>query len=499
MNAQVAPRRKRIPRYLLLVLILIAGVGAWRDVRVLAAPASKTILIENRTYTPLWYRTQGGGGYGKWTALLPGERHAFHRWATLRVETSLVGGVKKFTLAGGNTYYYGRRDQKGAANFRTDAADRARGAWRRLMPPKMEYYTANANNAFAPLMKFMDEADRYGDEYKLSLRDFAVECYDAQQEGGKLPHDLRYMKGFTWFFGYIIDRAKNDVILLGLKDPTHPPLDVDCLATAIKAVHEGRMPACSLENKPGAKHQTTVIDGIPWNTRWAQVMIDADYLMKKLSLGVEKSRIPGLNSKWYYEYWWRRRQLEAMYSEGSFKAGSTDRWWFNFDNNAERALASPAGDLVVLYRNPVRLSTEQQVDGAFGSGQTTSYSVDFADDFSREMETAGLHYPSVGELLSLFRLYDLFLHLRTVGQVGPPGLGYWTDHYQHPYAGPPAGMPTITRNVTYRWNSDGWKYTVPMGYEGGVLMKLAVDEATLRHSQAMPDGVLERLLTASPR
>src|SRR5262249_4972807 len=87
-------------------------------------------------------------------------------------------------------------------------------------------------------------------EYRLSLGRLARELEDSERRGS-IPDELRALRGFNWFIGFAIVEDGDlgrDVLLLGMHDPSRSPMDVDCLATAIRVVAEGKdIPACSLE------------------------------------------------------------------------------------------------------------------------------------------------------------------------------------------------------------------------------------------------------------
>src|SRR5262249_37572199 len=127
----------------------------------------------------------------------------------------------------------------------------------------------------------------------------------AEKEGGCLTAELRFLRGFTWFVGYLVNDVDDDVILLGLKDPSRPPLDIDCLVTAIKSAYSGSVPYCSLEDHPDPAYKKCVVEGVPWNTRWAETMIFADDDMGKTLSGALDPHIPGFKI-------WRRHFHEIV-------------------------------------------------------------------------------------------------------------------------------------------------------------------------------------------
>jgi hypothetical protein len=159
-----------------------------------------------------------------------------------------------------------------------------------------------------------------------------------------------------------------------------------------------------------------------------------------------------------------------------------NRWWFNFNSRVPRAVADSSGKLVYLYGNPVRLSTEQQVKGSFGTGDTTVSATRFAEDFTEHMEVLGKHYPNIAELKAMYRLYDLMRHLRQVSETVPPNVSYWVKDYQPPYEGPPPAMPTlsITRDISILMADE--RETRTWNVRGGVLMRVGITRESLKRA-----------------
>lgn len=306
---------------------------------------------------------------------------------------------------------------------------------------------------------FIEYCERHGIQYKLSLKRLAADCRRAQARTGRIPPTLRHLRGFTWFFGFVIDRENGDVILLGIRDPNRPVIDVDCVVTAIKAVYSGKTPACSLDAHPNPKWQKSVIRGVAWNTRWAEIMIEADYLMKRICQGRVDPKISGMSS-------WTEKRADIIRS-GRRLERQLNRWWFNRPKREVPRSLILDDDLVIIYKNPVVLLTEQAVGGKFGTGTIAEEAQHFARAFTQNMTLLGYRYQSIGELLGLYRLLDIFVHLRSIGQVAPPEPEFWCKTYRHPYGGPPEVFPTLTTTVEGVKDDRGkvWEISVFGGVE----------------------------------
>jgi hypothetical protein len=444
-----------------------------------------TIDLENRTYTPWHYRVRTPQGpFSDWRKVLPGATMQYSDHPQLLIEIWYdAEHSAKYDIRRGCTYAY-YRSKPGAAPEAMECL--GPGPIKPSLPGSPPADASSGETCFAPLSKFIAQCKELKQPYRLSLKRLAAECAEAQKTGGALPVELRYLHGFTWFVGYLVDDANRDVILLGIKDPTRPPVDIDCLATAIKAAYSDSVPRCSLDPHPDPDFQKSVVEGVPWKTRWAEVMIRADYDMKKLILGQMDPAIDGFKSS--TQHFDDVLSTLGFVGEGQSGNGGgktrnfKDRWWFNFDSQVPRAVADDAGKVVYLHRNPVRVSTEALVNGSYGSGQTATSARRFAEDFTKHMVTLGKHYPNIAELLAMYRLYDLMRHLRLASQAVPPDMDYWLRTYEHPYEGPPAAMPTLAVTRRIRERVQGGYETHRWDIRGGVVMQLGITPQSMKRA-----------------
>jgi hypothetical protein len=329
-------------------------------------------------------------------------------------------------------------------------------------------------------------------EYRLSLKQLAREAV-AGQRNGRIPKDVRTFYGMNWFFGFaVINReGDSDVLLLGMRDPRSPALDIDCLATAIQAVARGSEPMCSLDPSGDRRFQQSVIRGVPWDSRFARVMIQADYTMKKISQGFLTVRgVPSYFDRKAEAFALPRfaeRAPESNEAKGP-DSKETSRFWFTRDASdtvprgviITKASDGKSADVLILFRNPVVLLTEKQVDGKFGTGKVGAEAEWFAKDFTANMARLGREYPSIGELLALYRLLAVMLHLRVVGRMEPPGLDFWLHEYKADCKGPPKLVPSLWR---YGWLEEG-NVRHELWVEGGVKMPLSLDPAAVKIDEA---------------
>lgn len=103
-----------------------------------------------------------------------------------------------------------------------------------------------------------------------------------------LPSSLRNPGGLKRIHGLLIDPAHHDLVLIGVTDGPGEPITIDELITGFRSVWRDRLtPICSLDPSSAdfGGPQKTVIGGVDRNSRFARVMLDADYTMKRLIFG----------------------------------------------------------------------------------------------------------------------------------------------------------------------------------------------------------------------
>ena len=151
-----------------------------------------------------------------------------------------------------------------------------------------------------------------------AMTNLALSAPDTQDASRQL---ISTLAGITSFDGYLIDTANHDVVLIGTIYPDRPTLHLDDFADILRNVLKKESPPyCSLEpdredllsirrilNRRNLGNdddwlekiesdladvqrdwhaQRVIISGIPRNSHHARIMIDADYHMKRVTLGL---------------------------------------------------------------------------------------------------------------------------------------------------------------------------------------------------------------------
>jgi len=129
----------------------------------------------------------------------------------------------------------------------------------------------------------------------ISLKSLLQKVQPYRQTWAQLPEELRHPGSLRRIFAYAI--AGEDLFIIGSPDGPGRPLDIDDLIVGLSAGwRDGSTPMCSLDPEDAHQmggRQRAVILGIDRHTHFAAVMLDTDYEMKKITLGLRQVHIAG--------------------------------------------------------------------------------------------------------------------------------------------------------------------------------------------------------------
>lgn len=157
--------------------------------------------------------------------------------------------------------------------------------------------------------------------------------------------------------------------------------------------------------------QKAAVFGIDPRTRVAQILLEADYRMKLVGLGLEPSvlEVPSY--------------LELVVAERTASPMSVLRWWFTL--NYDAIIASRNQDAYELRGQGVKLLSENELLTATGqrvhTGESDVLNQEFARRFTKHFASLAAKYPIYAELQNLFDLALAASLIRTrdlPGQVG---------------------------------------------------------------------------------
>jgi tetratricopeptide (TPR) repeat protein len=241
----------------------------------------------------------------------------------------------------------------------------------------------------------------------ISLKRLTAEAASYLRSAGewdRLPGKLRYPGDVNRIYGYVIDRKRGDVFLVGSRtDNPAERISLDSLIIGARSVwRDGNVPAVSLDmdpRDPGGP-QTVRVIGIPLQSQFAKIMLEADYAMKKIIFGELNVGVPGF------------ARINAMMARQTCRTGrftNISRFWLTPAPLEARDIhLSPSGR-TLLFSTAIRDQTEaMRAAGAtlVGTGQTGGFAVQSADLFTRQI--TGLERSKLVHPLDIYaRLHGL--------------------------------------------------------------------------------------------
>ncbi len=204
--------------------------------------------------------------------------------------------------------------------------------------------------------------------YSMGMAQARVE--QAIKEGidfRKKQPDLFYLGGITRPLAVVLDTSSNDWILVGEHDPKSSALTLDDWVAALRArfIHSDKDPGVTIDPVCAEKtprddcrdyigQEVRFFAGIE-NTHFGQVCYEADWLMKRIALGLEQLPIEKLET--YYKL-----LLEQHRKAGRGRASVGSRFWFYPIVDRVNVF----GDVVLLEKFQMGIFTEvlhAEVDG----------------------------------------------------------------------------------------------------------------------------------------
>jgi len=272
---------------------------------------------------------------------------------------------------------------------------------------------------------------------KISLGGLDAAVAEHLRTGTPLPDEIRYLGGLQRVQYVFVYPEYNDIILAGPAEgwrvdrrgnvvgvtTGRPVMQLDDLLVALRTAEQAASGgiSCSIDPTPegltrlqafvsrnNSPNQATVrgmeqslgsqmisVTGIPADTHFAQVLVVADYRMKRLAMGFDKSPVPGLPSF---------MSLAAAGKRGL--SNMMPRWWMA--PNYEPVLKDPEGLAYELRGQGVKTLTEEDALNADGSKQGTGKASPDAQRWANLMtaryEDLAIADPIFGELRNVMDL-----------------------------------------------------------------------------------------------
>jgi hypothetical protein len=282
----------------------------------------------------------------------------------------------------------------------------------------------------------------------VSLKALQTKLRDCQPKN-TCSNELFRFAGLNTILGFAADETNQDMIFFGQSDPGLPPLYLEDFVIALRNVgmkyaplegnvYQYSFPGCSIDPVPQVmkelqmieqqfaasrslseiervlgswrrscqKPQTVAVMGIPFDTRFAHVMVKADYDMKILADGSDKLDTPGFISMTDMALE-EARQAVLQKQAASISISGLNRFWFY---PGENVYEEDQGAVFLKYC-PVNLLTEKMYSDAGGkalhTGMVHPQAKRFADNFTALYDEMARQRPIYRELENLFRFVAL--------------------------------------------------------------------------------------------
>jgi hypothetical protein len=281
---------------------------------------------------------------------------------------------------------------------------------------------------------------------------------------GNCVEDLLQLCGIRRLVGYVIDSANRDIVLIGKIDSTSPPLRLEDFVIALRSAwwiyaplrgntYYYSPPYCDI--RPSGKilselkevsrniskcssrdsvrqyfdqwheicHQLqkVTVGGIPPQTRFGRIMVEADYYMKKLVDGSDTLSVEGLKSLVDMAMEVAQRDITRG-GRISLQMNPLNRFEFY---PGEKSFYQDEG-IVCIKKCQVALLTEKQflskTGEITGAGQPDPLAESFARNFTTKYDQVANQKPIYAQLKGLFRFVALANAMKSRDVVSLAGI-----------------------------------------------------------------------------
>jgi len=280
---------------------------------------------------------------------------------------------------------------------------------------------------------------------------------------GACPASILQICDIKKIAGYVIDEKSGDIILNGKIDDTSPPLYLEDFVIALRNTwmkyaerKEGTYyysnPGCSIDPDPTVlnnlqeiagrifsksnsdsvkkdfgrwrnvcgRPQTVRVMGIPYDSHFAKVMVDADYYMKRLVDGSETLGIDGFTSLTDMTLNIVRKEIEDG-KPISVPLSSMNRFWFY---PGENSFFEDKGVIYFKKSDVILLNEEEfltKMGELAGAGRPNLLAQRFANNFSArysEIAKARLVYAELEGLFRFVALSRILKYRKALSEAG---------------------------------------------------------------------------------
>jgi len=274
---------------------------------------------------------------------------------------------------------------------------------------------------------------------KVSLRRLEAAIAECRQSGRKLPDQIKYLAGLQSIRYVFVYPEQQDIVLVGPAEgwkvgpqgvivgvhTGRPVMLLDDLLVAIRSANQAARGGitCSIDPTPEGLQrlrahvsrlrtignpqataagieralgmQQISVTGVPATTHFARVLVAADYRMKRIAMGFDRSPVAGLPS-----------YLSMLPASGRGMSNMMPRWWLEPDYDA--LVRDSDGLAFELPAGSVKAMTEEDFLTAAGNkqhtGQANLLAQRWADLMTQKYQELAKVEPIFGQLQNCMEL-----------------------------------------------------------------------------------------------
>ena len=332
----------------------------------------------------------------------------------------------------------------------------------------------------------------------------SLKVLQARLAQGSRANDLMNLCGLTVIEGVVVDRDLHDVILFGSSKPG-PALHLDDLVVALRnASSTAGSPGCSIDPQPetiklineaerraqgvgtlsaqraamnkllriGCQQQKVRIINVPGNTSFFKVLVDADYLLKRLANGSYRHGVQGFASLSAAAM--RANRTAIQNGKPPPCSSIMSRFWFT----PEKVEILDHSDVVFLKECKVGLKTEQEYSSKsgelVGANAAEPFAERFVKDFCKRYDDIAVEIPIYHDLRSMFRFVAIAQGIKYHSIFNEAGLdiSYLLSRYRVTPVSVPSSVPGISDVMEDTVQVPGGKVHLWLMSVGGVDIRI---------------------------
>ena len=294
---------------------------------------------------------------------------------------------------------------------------------------------ANVRNQLMKSLRAVDGDISQVGMRMISLKGLEAQVAQANANGEPLPADVQFMAGLQRLEYVIVDKENNDIILAGPGEPWTitetgavvgknsgtPVLHLEDFIVAMRSVNDARQDfGISVSIDPTEKGAATLqrflkrldsfhpnmsgqvaeaygpqqisLTGVPKDSRYSQILVAADYKMKRLSMGLEEAPIRDFPSL-----------LELARRKDARFNNAAPRFWM--ECNYEPVAKDEAGSVFQIRGTGVKTMTEEQYFDKDGkrkaAGKVNKFAKAWADAMTERYDELSTAEPVFRELRNI--------------------------------------------------------------------------------------------------